>query len=252
MVSRGHQKKYLNKIKNAAKFQLKKNSNHFSAEDIHQFRLSLKKLKSFSKFLCPNDKNCLKVLKTAFSQSGYIRDIHNAGLIAESHFVISGTKKNIWQREFNTASQKFAFHASEYLKSFMKVSNHLQKKIEPVSFHRVYKYFKRILSAIPKNLEKNNPENIHSGRKQLKELLYLHHMLPGSVKKKLLVRVEYIDCLQDKIGKWHDLVIAETLLKKRINRSQMIIIRQEKERVLGETRKMIEDFPEKATFLPKP
>jgi CHAD domain-containing protein len=116
----------------------------------------------------------------------------------------------------------------------------------------VYKYFKRILSAIPKNLEKNNPENIHSGRKQLKELLYLHHMLPGSVKKKLLVRVEYIDCLQDKIGKWHDLVIAETLLKKRINRSQMIIIRQEKERVLGETRKMIEDFPEKATFLPKP
>jgi CHAD domain-containing protein len=252
MLNVRHQKKYLNKIKNAAKIQLNKNDDPFSPEDVHQFRLALKKLKSLSEFLCSSkEKNCIGVLKKAFSQSGNILDLYNAYLITESHFVFSVLHKNKWQRELNIAYQRFVFHATEYRKSFTNASKHLQKKIRPVSFHCIDKYFKRKLSAIPKYLEKNNDEDMHSGRKQLKNLLYLHHMLPRSIKKKLLVRVEYIDSLQDIIGKWHDLVLAEAILKNRINRAQMIIIRKEKEHVLGETKKLSEDFLKKITILPK-
>jgi CHAD domain-containing protein len=136
-------------------------------------------------------------------------------------------------------------HADEYQKCLAKTWKRLHKKIRPVSFHWIENYFKKELAAIPNHLAQNNNDSIHEGRKKLKNLLYLYRMLPGPMQKKLLLQIDHIDNLQDKIGKWHDLVLAEPILRKRISSMQMVIIRREKEDLLEESRKMTEHFLEK-------
>jgi CHAD domain-containing protein len=250
MLSTRQQKSYLDKIKKEAHAQLKKIASSFNPDDLHQFRLSIKKMKSFGRFCCPSEsKNLIAPLKMAFIKSGEVRDLINAVLIADNHFIFSTNTRNKWRREYNNAYRDFAFEAGKYWKQFGKTWNYLRKEIRPVPFNRIDNFFKSELVKTGKYFGQNKNASLHDGRKRLKYLLHLYRMLPRSIKEKLPVRVDYMDSLQDEIGKWHDLSLAEPILKKKINRIQMQVIRKEKENILEKTLRMSAHFLEKATIL---
>jgi CHAD domain-containing protein len=243
MLTRKRQRKYISKIKKEAVEQLKKIAGPVSAEDLHHLRIAIKKMKSFQTFLSPSTgKKYIRPLKKIFAESGNVRDIHIANLIEADHFKLSPAIKNKRQREFIDAYQKFALHTAAYPKCFAKTSKRLQSKIRNVPVHSIKNHFSLALDAIPKNLSTDNDKKIHSCRKRLKNLLYLYHMLSESLQEKLQFPIDDIDKLQDMIGKWHDLVIAEPILKKRMSSTQILVITREKENLLKEARKMSEQY----------
>ncbi|HLY72326.1 MAG TPA: CHAD domain-containing protein, partial [Puia sp.] len=153
MLTVNRQRKYIHKIKKEAAWKLKKKAGLSSVDDLHRFRVSIKKLKSFKSFLNPSkDKKYTRPLKKLFAQSGNIRDLHNADLIEENHFVLSQATKSKRLGEFNAAYQKFASHAADYRKYFIRVLANLNKKINPVSIHAIKDHFKKELTAISKYL----------------------------------------------------------------------------------------------------
>jgi CHAD domain-containing protein len=250
MLSIKRQRKYIRKIKKEAAWQLKKVAGPSSAEDLHRFRVSIKKIRSFEAF--PNlskGKKHMQPLKKIFTQSGNIRDIHNANLMEQDHFALSPVIKNKRLWEFNSAYQKFASRAADYQECFLKELEYLNKKTNSVSFHAIEDHFKKELTIISNCLAKNNAENLHPCRKRLKNLLYLYHVLSKSLQKKLNIRIDYIDQLQDLIGKWHDIEFAEPILKKRINSTQILIITREKENLLKKIRITSENFFNKTKVL---
>ncbi|HEY4875562.1 MAG TPA: CHAD domain-containing protein, partial [Puia sp.] len=196
MLTRNHQRKYIDKIKKEAASQLKKMAAPSSPEDLHRFRVSLKKLKSFGDYLSASkDKSIFKPLKKLFKRSGKLRDLHNADLIEEDHFIISPVTKNKRKQKFNDACRQFASDAADHQKCLAKTGKHLLKKIKGVSFDSIQNYFSKEIAAIPAYLSKNNDDAIHSGRKRLKILMYLYRMLSTSLQKKLNIQIDYLDQL---------------------------------------------------------
>jgi CHAD domain-containing protein len=84
-------------------------------------------------------------------------------------------------------------------------------------------------------------DRLHKARRQIKELLYVHGLLPAGLARELDLDKEYLDRLQDAIGKWHDAaMVATSWAGKDLDGSQAMVREcREKEAAV---RRMTEDF----------
>jgi CHAD domain-containing protein len=249
MLTAKHQKEYIRKLEREALNQLKAIAHSKDEESIHRFRIAIKKMKALQSLLKDfKKKNFIRPVKKAFRATGIVRDIGNANAIEQDHFKLSSSISEKRKSEFQAEYRKLARHILEYKPCFAKTKKKFTREIEGVHMKALRSHFGKELAKIPGLIVRNDIHAIHQSRKKLKNLFYLHNMLPEPLQKKLNIRVKYIDDLQDKIGKWHDLVLAEPMLKKRIGEKQMIVIRREMESFLNEIRHMISGFHSKLVY----
>jgi len=74
-------------------------------------------------------------------------------------------------------------------------------------------------------------------------LIHLHELSPNYQTGELQLNWPYLDLLQDKIGKWHDMHRTELWMKKnKANKSSLKIIHAKLQEQLVEIREMKKDF----------
>lgn len=222
MLKRERQFKYIIKYASAAKFHMDTFVKTQNAEELHKYRVEIKKIKAIVAFNKIKDKSVVAIslsvpANKAFQLAGEIRqfDIHlqiinkfnltepvlNARINKLRKLKISKLKTFlVKQKEIFTKSDQ---NLIKHLKNFDndKIIKKIEHKIAEIKHILIYQYKK--------------PEQLHEARKQIKKLLYVEQILPRRIRIKLNLNLEYLDTLQHSIGEWHDLFVTENDLRAR-------------------------------------
>lgn len=187
-----------------------------SQEALHKLRVEIKKIRAFGKFteLYRGKKKAvhLKTIKKIFHRAGTIREANiNLQMMKQYHInhpAFGAESTHILQQE----SEKFRSHTARYDKHIRNTVQSLLKTLHPVRNSDIRHWFKRQLKKIAAGVTASSTDQLHPARKNIKYLLYVHGILQKRLVEKLNVNIDYLDRLQDDIGKWHDTVVAVKLL----------------------------------------
>ncbi|MGI4750111.1 MAG: CHAD domain-containing protein [Janthinobacterium lividum] len=228
-------------------------------EELHQFRVQVKKLKAMLVLFAAEPDNQVlmekfKPVKKVFAKAGEIRNAHiNLKL---------GEKYQLNDEDFNLHQQKaldegtavFKDEGDKYLKAIKKAHVALQNDLCRLHNKTIHKFYQHKLVKLDDffvHIAFN--EELHDARKNIKLLLYNQRIAADAIQNKIDLNYDYLDELQQNIGEWHDHNLAiEMLSKTRTNEYQAITdlknSNAELEKVILETGK---NFKEKVNAMQK-
>ena len=70
---------------------------------------------------------------------------------------------------------------------------------------------------------------LHESRKIIKNLLLALKALPKSLQAQLTINKKYLDDLQDKIGKWHDMIVTLEMLPANDGNHQSLVDKKQEQ-----------------------
>jgi CHAD domain-containing protein len=184
-------------------------------EDLHRFRVEVKKIRAFlilSESTSHHSKltRCFKPVRQIFKQAGEIR---NAYMNQEL-----GRAQQIHNDEFMSrqyqlqviAEKKFKSKKVRFLGKLKGTHRVLKKKIKPVSDLHISLFYQTWLEQIADSLaELKFDEQLHTCRKRIKILIYNYRL--ARVVPKIGFNVDYLERVQTAIGDWHDHLLAMAL-----------------------------------------
>ncbi len=202
---------YLHKQSSVATGHLQAYAQTTDSEELHQFRVAMKKINAVAVFLCtffPKAKKNKKRLKQIFRSAGFIREQelrlqwlrrYRLLLLAETSDL--ERTMQLFQAAFN---QDFLSNEKQLHRSVKQ----LRLLAGTIRQHDLVDSVTRLKQTVVLQLEKVQPQEWHELRKQIKQMLYaLHWLSPGDQLRLLPVKqVQSFDQLQEAIGAWHDLV----------------------------------------------
>ena len=185
-------------------------------EDLHGFRVQVKKLRAFLIFLesAADDHKLtrnFKPVRKIFKRAGEIRTAYiNQELgktlkIGQHEFIES-------QRQIQLENtKKFNSKKVRFLKELKDTRRVLRKKIKPVSDIHINLFYQNQLHEIATFMEELKfNEQLHECRKMVKVLLYNHK--PAHAALSSALNEEYLENVQTAIGDWHDHILTLNLL----------------------------------------
>jgi len=219
MLTRSKQIKYFVINTTSALTYLNRFRKSEKAEDLHKFRVKIKKLKSMFQFITPHWKNDkvfheFKQLNKFFRKSGAIRDL-DVGIVLLKSF--KGVNSALLLKLDQNRKQHVLKFISKIDKNKVAISKNKKKSsihfnpIKDVFIKKIFaKKLKPIFTILLKDFSK--PKKIHKARKQIKQLLYFSELVPKSVALKLNINTKDLNKIQGKIGEWHDTFNVKSLL----------------------------------------
>lgn len=224
--------KYYSTQRNAFMQHLSRIETVNNNENIHQLRLSVKRIRALITFLQylngeKSGKEYLKALKKIYKAAGETRDtqVQLSGIktyekrldikyILYRDYLIKSEAKSFEQ--LIAASNKFSPEPLEKLEKVLtKIleehsEEHIKQKASGIFDHKL----KRIAKLHKLPTDKN--KNLHEIRKILKEARYLLSVFSGGIGdfKVLSLNYERLKEIEKTLGKWHDQVNAEIYLKR--------------------------------------
>ncbi len=208
MLTKRKQKEYLSKKGKDWMSQLHIYDQSRNPEALHQLRLDIKKIKAFVQLLGKVDKvnkaaKDFGLLKNMFRQAGKIRDAGNNLQLLDRFHHAPEVYKQEQTRLQSAASDEFHEHIKEYRKKGRKAGRRLLADIRPIPADCIRDWYAEQLVSIGVLLTATGRQ-LHEARKKIKQLLYVLRLLPEQLVKALHLDTDYLDQLQDAIGKWHD------------------------------------------------
>ena len=208
---------------------IKKVSEDFDVEAIHQFRVAYKKLRAFLRMISQQHKmageiKISKKLKKGYNISGSIRDLQ-----LQQQRILEATKQEVkkpqaylslLQREIKKLQPELSeiFLEKPVTESKKKTDSSVPDKFKLNGFSNfVQKKWKAIYAIIASG--HFSDENIHAIRKSLKDLFYNVKIYEGAEHKILSQRIwkgkdeQYFNKLLDELGSFQDKCTAIALLK---------------------------------------
>lgn len=153
-------------------------------EDLHRFRVQVKKTQALLRLCGRHSHRPFRPVKKIFKQAGILRDAF-----------ISGTPEGKLARDFRR-------HTGTSLKRIRKAGRALEKTLRPVDPKTLRQFYKSELRWIAANLATPSPALLHDCRKRIKVLLYNYPLVREELR--FALNTTYLDQLQEAIGKWHD------------------------------------------------
>jgi CHAD domain-containing protein len=243
--------------------QWKKMRKHFKAfaytqdaEALHQFRVQVKKVRSFLTLLETNKKNSelldtFKPIKKVFKSAGIVRDAFLHQQQAKAHHI---TLKSFYEAQDalqKRETAKLIGKSKKHLQQMKLVRKKLQKQLHPVSPHQIQVFYKEQLANTQQLLAQNDfSEELHNGRKMLKHLMYNQHAVQGGVAKELSINFHYIDELQDVLGQWHDNKLALSFFQNKLAAKELKTMEGKKAQLQAQIREQTKDFEKKIIATP--
>jgi CHAD domain-containing protein len=183
-------------------------------EELHQFRVQVKKLRALLTLLdSVSAKNKLskdfRPVRKIFKHCGDIRNAYiNLQLGVRYQFKNQGfIDKQLYIIENGTFEIKKQGKA--YLKIMKQTHDTLEKDLVSVSDNEINEFYKTQLEQIARALtDLQFNDDLHGCRKQIKNLLYNRKIAGKALEGKLQVNNDYLDKLQGSIGDWHDNILA--------------------------------------------
>ena len=224
--------KYLNKLGAKIEHDFKSFAQTQNPEALHDFRVQVKKLRSFLTLLESGHKNdkllkTFKPVKKIFRSTGVIRDAQVHQKQAEENNI--GTP-GLYQQQDNIKNEetvKLLQHKRRHIRSLKKVQYELQHRVQPVTQMEIEQFFIIQVQNTEALLSNHNfSEQLHSGRKMLKHLLYNRNLIPPVVAKNMNISFDDIDKMQQAIGDWHDNKLALDFFNGKLPDEQLEAVRQ--------------------------
>jgi CHAD domain-containing protein len=207
MLSKKKQRHYLHKesrewLRNLQAFD----ATHDEAA-LHQLRVALKKLKAFAHFStacsgAPAVKD-FGGLQKLFKQAGMARDAGNQ-LKLLHHFPAAPESFKKEQHHIRTVAEaRLTDGMKQFRRQGKKAGRRLLADIRPISFACIRDWYavQMIKTGV---LLTAGDDQLHKARKGIKQLLYVHSLLPRDMADRLRLNRDYLDRLQEAIGEWHD------------------------------------------------
>jgi len=222
-------------------------------EDLHRFRVQVKKLLAF---LILTDSagehrkliNRFKAVKNIFKQAGVIRNAYMNRELAEAQQIHDAAFMNNQFQLQVKASQKFKSKKAGFFRKIKGSYQTLKRKIAPISDLHIDLYYETQLKQIAFILaEPQFDERLHQCRKQAKNLIYNHKLIqraPGSG-----FNTAYLEQVQTTIGDWHDHVLAIKLFSNNAanDRAAVTRLKRRETKLKQDIIALTEDFYNRAT-----
>ncbi len=204
------EKKQLDKLWKRMQKRFKGFRNTGHTEQLHQFRIQVKKIRSFLTLLEAEKKNRgllkdFKPVKKIFKSAGVVRDAGLHHKQAEEHGIhLNGRNQQEEDAQQKEREQLFRQN-KKHLRTMKKVKKKLHQHLHPVSKADMKTFFQNQIDITNRLLSTHHfTEELHNGRKALKHLLYNEQAVQQAWKKEQGLDFSYIDELQEALGNWHD------------------------------------------------
>jgi len=187
-------------------------------DDLHQFRVQVKKLKAMLTLYAqePDNQNLLthfKPVKKIFKKAGDIRGAYINLKLAKKHQLNDQEFKHHQQQLLDKGIEKFNKKGKKYLKALKKAHLALQNNIHSLHDKTIRSFYQDKLSEIESFFAHPTfNDDLHTARKNIKLLTYNQKLATKALKNKVEVKQSYLDQLQEVIGNWHDHVLAIEML----------------------------------------
>jgi len=247
--------KYIDKEWDAMHARLKAFLETGDQEDLHKFRVQIKKLRAMLFLFEHTSKEhtllkYFKPVRKIFKQAGNIRNAHvNLELSAKYHF------KNVQfelgqQQIIAEGTDAFRSSGATFIKAIDNARKRLKKQLHKLDDSQIAGYYKSQLEKIAANLAVSGfNEDMHTNRKLIKILVYNHKLAEKALNGSLQFNMDYLDKLQEAIGKWHDNLLAEQLFSTPELNDKLIVskIKRVNANVKRSITALAKDFLTKAT-----
>lgn len=226
-----------------------------NGEALHQFRVSIKKIRSvlrYFEYLKLNEKKIKqlkKQLRHVFQSAGFIREaqIQIQWLKRNRYRIL--LKESLLETDVTFYEQVFLDEAEKTRKILANIRKELNRFCKEADETSVFNYAEHLKQTIFFQLKSVNMSGWHELRKISKQLLYVQNWLSETEKIKLLPvkQVVFLDHLQEAIGNWHDaedlkqwlsdeqfFLRTESNIKAQFNRCWEVQLKEiaEKERII--------------------
>lgn len=216
-MTKKEEKKYFGKEWRKMKAGLKSFLKEGEQEDLHRFRIQVKKLRAFLILLEEGAadehklKRNFKPIRKIFRRAGEIRNAFINQELGKSLKINQDEFMNSQLQLQLKSTKKFKSKKVRFLKELKETRQVLIKKIKPVSDLHIYLFYQDQLHQIAAFLA--NPkfnDQLHECRKQVKLLLY--NFKPAHAALGSGLNEEYLEKVQIAIGDWHDQILILNLL----------------------------------------
>jgi CHAD domain-containing protein len=204
--------KYFDKEWKDMKASLKAYLQKEQPEDLHHFRVQVKKIRAFlilseSTEHHPKLIKYFKPIKEIFKEAGDIRNAYINIELGKTHKINNDTYISHQQELQSQTSVKFKANSHKNLKTIDAVHKVLKEKIRAINDVHISLFYQNKLQLISDSLTKPQfNEALHTNRKLLKVLIYNHKLTYPVVATGF--NEHYLDQVQTAIGNWHDHVLA--------------------------------------------
>ena len=256
-MKRSDEIKYFDKVWKEMSLHLKLFLETGNQENLHSFRVQIKKLKALI-ILTENTDSHLTIIKLLKPVSKLFK---TAGRIREAHINLSLTEKYKIINEPFTAGQNqiitnglanMRLNSSDTLLTIKDANKQIKKKLPKIKNSFISAFYNNQLELLNRNLEiPNFTEEMHQNRKLIKLLVYNHKLAVKALNNQINLNIEYLDKLQNKIGEWHDNLVAAQLFStgQIINADVAKVINRKNNSIKKYIKNLATDFIKKATLV---
>jgi len=233
---------------------LKKFIENGEQEELHPFRVQVKKLRAMFELLDINSaknplQNDFKPVRKIFKRCGEIRNAF-INLQYGQRFQFKNEDffmNHLYEIEKGTNEVKEL--GKQYLKTIKSAHDDIGGDLQHVGNKDIVEFYKTRLyniGSFMENLQFN--DELHATRKQIKTLMYNRKLAQNALDGKLLISNDYLDKLQTLIGDWHDNVLALELFSSAGFNSKPVItkIKSQNTRLKRSITTLAHDFERKA------
>ena len=208
----------LDRLSKKTKKHVKNFLNTRDQEELHQFRVQVKKLKALiTLYACEKgNKNLLKHFKPVqniFKKAGTIRNAYINLKLGQKYQLNDEGFNQHQQQLLNNGSEVFKKKGSKYLKGIKKARMVLQNNIHLLHNKTIRNFYQDKLAKTDTFFK--NPtfnEELHTARKNIKLMIYNQKIAAPALQNKVHLNYTYLDELQNNIGEWHDHNLAMEML----------------------------------------
>jgi CHAD domain-containing protein len=185
-----------------------------SAENLHQLRVAIKKLRALLHMLHKIDpafeyRKVFLPYKNVFKQAGAIREesLHRDKILKA---IENYEPPNASLRLIDKRNKELISAIPRHLKNISKVEPEIFDGFEKLERKKILPYCTRLFKHLANKWKKiESEEDLHKFRKRLKQFIYCSHLLSDNEKAGIATAKKYtaLDELQDILGKWHDNVL---------------------------------------------
>ncbi|HTD40894.1 MAG TPA: CHAD domain-containing protein [Mucilaginibacter sp.] len=225
-------------------------------EELHLFRVQVKKLRAMLELLDTNSikhplSKDFKPVKKIFKHCGEIR---NAFINLQYGQRFQFKNEDFFMNhlhEIEKGTNEVKELGKQYLKIIKDVYSDIGDDLESVNNRAIVQFYKTRLYNIAASLENLQfNDELHATRKQIKTLLYNRKIAHDALDGKLQISNDYLDKLQALIGDWHDNMLALELFSSAGFNSKPVIskIKSQNTRLKRSITALAHDFERKATL----
>ncbi|MEJ5964140.1 CHAD domain-containing protein [Pedobacter immunditicola] len=198
-------------------------------EQLHQFRVQVKKIKSLLVLYTINKKNkkLLKLfgpVKKIFRHAGIIRDSYIHLQLADQFQVKEPAFHKAQTDLMFKEMGRFKKNGKKYEMILEKTLLKIKGELSSIGNSEIADFYEAELDRVVLAFAKREfNDHMHDCRKRLKNLLYNQKIADKSMKGKLKLNLPYLDQVQDQLGQWHDSMLARDLFKDQMKEERQAV-----------------------------